>query len=196
MDTSSLSIEYPIDLLTCHSQMKKNKNLLILMIHRFRNQILLQKVSEIASAMYVNDYTKMYDVTKSLRECSRYVCAPHIYYDCYFILKAFKEKLADQMRNRFNRLIENTIQFMFYSQIVINKNTSMKIHGRVANSNLLFDVEMVNRFLNDYTVFNVQHPQFDYLCLSPGQSIHDRLSERHMERVSPSSTNISKRMLS
>ena len=62
------------------------------------------------------NWTQVKEVAHSLKSSSGYVGASRIHYDCYFMQEAYNIKELPKVGQRYNRLVENSIEFMIYAQ--------------------------------------------------------------------------------
>ena len=106
----------------------------------------------------------MKEAAHSLKGSSGYAGASRLHYDCYFIQEAFIKKEHEIMRYRYNSIIENTIQFMTYTNEMIDKDS---LDSEFASKIQCKQFELSDIVLaNDYQVIAIDDYELPYLCLS------------------------------
>ena len=105
---------------------------------------------------------------QSLKLSSVSVGAGILHYDCYFIQEAFSSGNEQAMQKRYNRLIEDGIEFMDYCEQYLN--SSKHPVGAQKLDIQPFDVSKDLYLSNGYSIQRINDKGIEYLCLSPDQT--------------------------
>ena len=117
------SVEFPIDQDKALEALKnKNKKSVYYQIlERFRNTNVIATIDQLNVAINNNNHTKFKEAAQSFKGSSGTVGAGILHYNCYFIQDSFIKKELTFMRERYNRLVEDAIDFLIYSKELIEK---------------------------------------------------------------------------
>lgn len=83
--SSEFDVRTPVDVHSAVQQFKGNYSLFFTMLARFRNEVLINQLNQIAKAMDEDNVHKVKELSQSLKTKSGQVGAGLIHYDCYFI---------------------------------------------------------------------------------------------------------------
>ena len=117
-DAKSLTFDTlsPLDANTAIDTLSnKNKQFFYQILVKFINNTLWKSISDIALALNKNNINRFKQVAHNLKTSAGYCGAVFIHYDCFFIQDAHAQKNFEKMHNKYNRLVENSIQFQLYT---------------------------------------------------------------------------------
>ena len=106
-DTSS-----PLDAVSAIDALSnKNKQFFYQILVKFINNTLWKSISDIGQAINKKNFNRYKQIAHQLKSSAGYCGAVFIHYDCYFIQEYHSQKNFDQMLDKYNRLVENSIHF-------------------------------------------------------------------------------------
>lgn len=95
-----------------------------MILNRFRNLQVLPALNNIGEFIDAKSMSKVKLSAQSLKASSASIGAAMLHYDCYFIQEAHESGRVDDIIKRYNRLIEDSIEFMDYCESYLNQNKS------------------------------------------------------------------------
>ena len=90
------------------------------------NESLFKSINDLTKALIQRNFLKFKSTAHNLKSSAGYIGAGNIHYDCYFIQKYFKTKDFKKMAERYNRLIEDSVEFMLFSHNFLKTHSEDK----------------------------------------------------------------------
>lgn len=95
-----------------------------MILNRFRNFDLLPALNGIGENIDKQNWGKVKNYAQVLKQSSATIGAGVMHYDCYFIQDSYMKREEEKITDRYNRLIENAIEFIQFSEKHLKNNTT------------------------------------------------------------------------
>mmetsp|Transcript_35608 Transcript_35608/g.54446 ORF Transcript_35608/g.54446 Transcript_35608/m.54446 type:complete len:268 (+) Transcript_35608:36-839(+) len=184
----------PLDYITA-LDITRNKKVFYQILIKFLNQQLEEGMKNISDALDSANFKKYKEHVHTIKGSSGYTGAGRIHFDCYFIQESWAKKEYEEMRSRYNRLVEDVIEFYHFVLDYLASNESDR-HYYSEFPVTPFDPNRLT-IANGYTIYSLkvhnEHKMpllptcegIQFLCLIAGQTAEERVQQRSSEEVRP-----------
>lgn len=180
------NIDSPIDLIKAVTSFKDNVDLYLMILNRFRNFSVLPAINSIGQCIEAENMSKVKLHAQSLKASAATIGAGVLHYDCYFIQEGFSQNNPQKIRARYNRLIENSVNFLDVCEIYLEQNKDKVVQPLTINK---FDIQKEIYLAKGYRLEKIGNDKFDsklkWACVKDGQTVDKRMKERSEEEEKP-----------